>query len=489
ITIIDGGHITSVISLADAADSALEGFTITNSYGSAIYVNNSFPDIAFNIISLNDGGGFTAYNSAPHVGNNIIALNNNRAITCYNSFPAIGFNVIDGNIAGGIYCDHASAPVITYNSINNNTGPAINCGTPGVTITDNTMSNNKGGISITSNKASTLAPEISHNSIRYNKNDKGGGIHIVYNVTPTALTKIQNNIIGANEADLGGGIMIEGTPDHPNFILYNNTIADNTASLAGSGIHCSGSTLFIQNSIIWNQAAPKGAEIYTDSSSHLTSVAIDHSDLRGGLSSIYIDYGTTLAWGKSMIHTHPIFEDAGNFDYHLSMYSPCINRGSNEIGPSDDVDGDARPFMGRTDMGADEYTGQHLLEADTFIFPSSPGNEVNFDLNAGPANAHKDYLLCAGISGNVPGTIVAPGTHLPVNWDEYTSLILQLALVSHPSFLNFYGTLNWNGYRPAQLSLAGYVPPVLLGEEMSFAYATLSAPIFVSNPVDVEFVP
>jgi hypothetical protein len=45
----------------------------------------------------------------------------------------------------------------------------------------------------------------------------------------------------------------------------------------------------------------------------------------------------------------------GNGDYHLTADSPCIDTGTSEGAPSDDIDGDTRPQGQGYDMGADEF--------------------------------------------------------------------------------------------------------------------------------------
>ena len=51
----------------------------------------------------------------------------------------------------------------------------------------------------------------------------------------------------------------------------------------------------------------------------------------------------------------PLFEDAANQDFHLQDCSPAINAGTSNNAPSDDLDGNPRPFSSTTeDMGAYE---------------------------------------------------------------------------------------------------------------------------------------
>ena len=60
----------------------------------------------------------------------------------------------------------------------------------------------------------------------------------------------------------------------------------------------------------------------------------------------------------------------------LSRTSPGINRGSNRAAPPCDYDGDPRPAMGAVDMGADEFTGAHLLAADAFALSAAAGQRL-----------------------------------------------------------------------------------------------------------------
>ena len=152
-TVIDGGQAASVVSFVsgEGSTSVIEGFTLTNGFGSGgpnsldgggIACMNSLPTILNNIISNNNadefGGGISCYASAPKILGNVIADNFSNSegagIDCWDSSPTIAHNIIAGNFAvlagGGISC-FTSSPDIFNNSITGNSaidfGGGIQC--------------------------------------------------------------------------------------------------------------------------------------------------------------------------------------------------------------------------------------------------------------------------------------------------------------------------------------------------------------------------
>lgn len=119
------------------------------------------------------------------------------------------------------------------------------------------------------------------------------------------------------------------------------------------------------------------------------------------------------------------------------------------------------------------------LMVDTYEIDMAMGGTVNFDLAAGAAHALRDYGLFGSSSGSEPGIPLPGGTAtLPINWDYFTTLLIQL----NPP--GFFGQLDPKGDASASL----YVPPFNLGSDitLTFAYALQGKPWdFASNPVDV----
>jgi Lamin Tail Domain/Periplasmic copper-binding protein (NosD) len=67
------------------------------------------------------------------------------------------------------------------------------------------------------------------------------------------------------------------------------------------------------------------------------------------------DYVNDASAASTNLSVDPLFADAGEGDYSLSVSSPCIDAGSTTRGASTDVDGETRPQGSATDIGFDEY--------------------------------------------------------------------------------------------------------------------------------------
>jgi parallel beta-helix repeat protein len=224
---------------------------------------------------------------------------------------------------GGIQCVDNSSLVIKFNLISGNSTTGY--------------SGDGGGI-FCSQRSN---PTITNNIISRNlANDDGGGICCCYYSSPT----IENNFITQNSAsDYGGGFVVYNSA---NPVITNCTISINTAS-NGGGIHCTSSASpTIKNCILWDDTPQ---ELYGG------NPIITYSDIQGGWS------------GEGNIDADPLFIDPENDDFHLSDYSSCIDRGTDEGAPEFDFEGDSRwdhPDMPNdpsiVDMGADEFAGPEI---------------------------------------------------------------------------------------------------------------------------------
>jgi parallel beta-helix repeat protein len=323
-TTIDGSAGESVVTFAygEGPGSVLDGFTIKNGYGS-------------------DGGGIYCSSSSPVITNCTITGNTaDRAgggIYCSASSPTITNCTITGNTAywscGGIACFYSSSPVITNCTITGNTayiGGGIDCYTSSsptitnCTITGNTANYDGGGIDC----GTSSSPVITNCTITGNTSQYGGGITCFYSSSP---------------------------------VITNCTITGNTAYIGG-GIYCVESSLTVKNSILWGDTADFGGnEIFLDSS----TFTVIYSDVAGGWA------------GAGNINADPLF--VGNGDYHLKAGSPCINKGTSEGAPSNDIDGDTRPQGNGYDIGADEFVGYSI--SGTVTLNSSGLNGVTITLS------------------------------------------------------------------------------------------------------------
>ncbi len=173
------------------------------------------------------------------------------------------------------------------------------------------------------------------------------------------LALVGNNVITGNQVvRYGAGIDV-----FSDSIAYisNNTIYGNSGG-SGGGVACrEGSWAEITNTILWNNSAAEGPELFLDmqQTGRVAEVDVRHSNVEGGQSSVHVDATCILLWGEGMIDQPPGFIDAGSGDFHLSGSSPCVNRGTSDVMASTDPEGDPRPTMGTADMGADEYVGTH----------------------------------------------------------------------------------------------------------------------------------
>ncbi len=304
----DGTGDGSVVTFTNGDTSTLEGFTIINgtgtlmdSYtaGGGIYVNNSNPNLLYNIIDQNHatiGGGIYIINSSSTVinGNNIY------------------YNQAD-NKAGGIYI-HESSPNIIYNTINNNSAG-----------NGNTQDEHGGGIYIFRGYSESFNG-INNNKINNNEATYDGGGIYLYEAAP----EINNNCISKNSANRnGGGMFIKNNPS-PN-ITNNNAITDNMAGQHGGGIYMensynTGEKSIIGNSIESNTASSAGGGIYMNNSSPTISdnhnISENEAKWGGG---IYMYNSSSLMTNNIITANNAITISAGGGGIYMSSSSPLVS--------------------------------------------------------------------------------------------------------------------------------------------------------------------
>ena len=122
------------------------------------------------------------------------------------------------------------------------------------------------------------------------------------------------------------------------------------------------------------------------------------------------------------------------------------------------------------------WLGQHQIQ-------SSVGGQISLHLEAGRANAGRDYLMLASISGVYPGYSLPGGLTLPLNVDSFTSLVYNNPNSAH--FNNFVGVLDLNGAASAQVDTLGPLDASWVGKTINFAFVTWSPIDFVSNAASV----
>jgi len=302
-----------------------------------------------------------------------------------------GFTIINGSgtdpgngntLGGGIYCDQSSP------SLEN------------VTITNNSASDSGGGI-----YCFYSSPTFENVTICGNSANSGGGI---YCTIYSNLSFVNVTISGNSANNYGGGIYsIESSST-----LVNVTISDNSADYGGGFLCDSNSNASLVNCILWNNYPQ---EIYIDS---------------GSVNATYCDIesGTGNSWfGTGCIDADPFFVDPVNGDYHLTIYSPCIDFGIPDTTglsiPEFDLDGNPRIHNNRIDMGAYEFQGEPLqvdFSADV-TYGNAPLSVQFTALNNYPADSYEwDF--------NNDETIDATGEI--VNW-EFPAGVYTITLYSH----------------------------------------------------------
>ena len=218
-------------------------------------------------------------------------------------------------------------------------------------ICDNYLSTNGngGGIGISSTNV-----QLCGNYISGNDGWSGGGVFIGSG-RPTLI----GNLIVENTAGHGGGIYeASGSTIH----LENNTIAYNEADSTngwGGGLCSAKDSIFIDNTIFWENTGAKGSQIGLPAAINESSTYISYCDIQYGQDSIQTDPQATLYWGPGNIDIDPQFETGPLGDYHLPWGSPCVDAGNPAFEYNDPEDpfnpGYALwPAMGliRNDMGA-----------------------------------------------------------------------------------------------------------------------------------------
>jgi len=202
-----------------------------------------------------------------------------------------------------------------------------------------TITNGDGGVLIRLSSVAIQNSKIVHN---HSTNWGAAGMVIDHSFVTIANTLIADN---TDEA-----ILVTSTVSVPgpysSLIVKSSTIANNCTPLSPpecNGIYCSLSGCMVVNSIVWGH---RGADFAGD------TYYATFSDVEMGLP------------GEGNISEDPRFVDPANGDYHLRPGSPCIDAGDNDVAPSTDWEGDARPIDGDrdgtaiADMGADEYLPQ-----------------------------------------------------------------------------------------------------------------------------------
>jgi len=338
VTIIDGGHLNSVVTFDtnEGPDSVLHGFTIqngeatyTSSYqGGGIRVNSASPTITGNVITNNltvaSGGGIQLSFSNSLVQGNTIS----------NNSEAPGYSGGDG---GGLEVGGVGSAQIIGNVIENNTMD----------------SGNGGGISLFAAGTPTLMNNIIAGNVAkgLSNGSQGGGIYIVND--SDAL--IAQNLLYNNNAGQGAEIYFGVPYESRGPLLVNNTIVGTATSTLGSAVYADGyydQVYFYNNLMI---GASGTTALYCDNTYDAIPPTLLNND---GYSATGTGFGgacSTQSGNGGNISADPKFSSKTTF--RLTAKSPAVNSGDNSAPdiPAEDLAGKPRIVNGTVDMGAYEF--------------------------------------------------------------------------------------------------------------------------------------
>jgi len=168
----------------------------------------------------------------------------------------------------------------------------------------------------------------------------GGGVYCTNGTLRSCLIAENTANGGRYDSFHGGGIYLRGG------IVINCTLPRNTCTPAtinpigqigqGGGLYCEGGT--VKNSIIYLNTAPMDANRF------FVAGTVTYSCT------------TPAVAGVGNITSNPQFVNAAAGNYHLGIFSPCVDSGSNEpwMSTARDLDGNPRIINLIVDMGAYE---------------------------------------------------------------------------------------------------------------------------------------
>jgi PKD repeat protein len=264
-------------------------------------------------------------------------------------------------LGGAMFLFSGCSPEISHCTLSNNTaaaGGAIWCqdSSPTITnctITDNSAQEGGGGIDVGWSNLTIDKCTLSGNS-----GDDGGAISIRWDSTAS----ISNCVISGNTASDGGAVHCEDSnPTIANCTISGNTVTGEGGAISSYDYDEAGRGPTVLNTILWGDTVGGSPdEIHVDFGA---SISVTYSDIQGG-------------WpGTDNIDCNPEFVDSG--DYHLLASSCCIDAGTSNGAPNEDMDGEVRPHGDDYDIGADEYYPVHagfiLLDRQVY----APGVDVN----------------------------------------------------------------------------------------------------------------
>jgi hypothetical protein len=352
ILIIDGASEVAIYDLAITGASGLAaGIVLQNT-------THQFVTLTRVILSDNSGqsGAILASGGTLYIQHGAIHHNLRGAITALNATVNLQDTTFDHNgrlFGGGVITVLGETLNVQRCRISNNTAGGISASSATVNIQETTFENNglvtgDGGISVSgetlSVQRSTLANNtgagitvsgaalsVQQSTLAYNG---GGGISV-----SASAFDLQNNVIFKNgsASTAYGGIFISQLNGVPHKIAFNTITQNNSMASFTSGVTCQlvSQPVSFENNIVYRNT---GTQV-------------------GGLNCAwaYSDIGPDGVAGPGNLNLDPDYVNAPQGNFRLLPGSPLIDRAAPGAGLATDIDGNARPYNGRGDIGAHEY--------------------------------------------------------------------------------------------------------------------------------------
>ncbi len=358
--------------------------------GGGLFLTAANIEITHCVISTNScdhfGGGCAFRNNSVVVVTGCTISNNTAhseggGIETQNTILTVTGSTISANVAdffgGGFRC-YESTPTLIDCEVSGNSSPGPGAGVATqeggpTTITRCTISGNtsSGGDGAGVKSHSNTALTITESTISGNTGGNIGGGIGVYS-TPVTISRC---VITDNAGVYGGGIEChESSSAH----IENTVFAGNVATVSGGGILVWYNPSEIVNCTIVGNTAPRGGGILAHTPVNLTNVLLAgntnqavYEDEVGSETTVknclfynnpdghFFDLNTETVYtevggpagldanvpeAQNNVEGDPRFVDAPAGDYHVTLASPCIDRGASEGAPADDLDGNPRPY-------------------------------------------------------------------------------------------------------------------------------------------------